>query len=194
MKTQHEMATLLIRSALARGLSKNSAIEITKSVLSAFDLPAYSWSQEQALYDDLKSACLFQPLAALTKTLKEADDAARVGGATAAFVGPPRGRVGGATASVNARPAADPGRGVTPVATNPAASCFAPSTLQALALLKDVAKEAQKKKPVPRPKTSNLTSSIQLGGHVSKLGGNEVTITKHTPLALELRVIGRGRA
>jgi hypothetical protein len=121
------MATLLIRSALTRGLSRSAAVEVTKSVLSALDLPAYSWAQEQALYDDLKSACLLHPLAALAKTLKAED--VRTGGATAGVVGPPRGRV---------------------AKGNPAAG-FDPGTIRALTLLKDVAKEARRKPASVKP-------------------------------------------
>src|SRR5664279_4826272 len=128
MRTQSEMATALIRSALTRGFSKGAAVEITKSVLTANDSPVYSWAQEQVLYDALRTACLLQPLSTVAKTLKEED--ARVGGSTAA----------------------NPGKGVTPVAENPGPSCFRrprsdrgkgnakdfhPDTLRTLAMLQD---------------------------------------------------------
>ncbi len=182
MKEQSRLATELIQNALLRGASKAQAVLAVKSVLGALDKPAYSANEEQLLLDRVRDACVLAKLDALASQLHRENDAPRLGG-QAASVNPPasliRGKTGGAVAALNARPAADPGRGNTPIAQSPVVpGVFAADTVRALELL---TKEAQRKKTpaVKPPKTSDLASSIQLGGHdVAKSGRRlEIVLT-----------------
>jgi len=174
MKEQSRLATELIQNALLRGASKAQAVLAVKSALGALDKPAYSANEEQLLLDRVRDACVLAKLDALASQVHRENDAPRLGGQTAS-VNPPaslvRGKTGGQVASANT-PSASPGKGVTPVAQSPIVpGVFAADTVRALELL---TKEAQRKKtPAVRPpKTSDLASSIQLGGHdVTKSGG-----------------------
>ena len=106
MRDQHQIASSLLRNALCRGLSRDAAVRIVKSVLGDLDKPTYSANEEQTLLDRTRDACVLAKLDALAGTVRrDTLEAVRV-------------RPGGATASANARLAATPGKGTTPMAKN----------------------------------------------------------------------------